>query len=284
MENKTIREKEITIYGRVEDFSQLKTADIREKHEQWHIRVQRTNENASSGTVRVRKIEVPDVGIRYEYTVKTPSVNDSEEIETTTEANEQMFIQFRFMSESGMIKHRYTFEIPGSELKWELDAYPDGKGGYHPWVRMELEVPDLDQQLPEFPIQFGEVILPEGFGNMENETREAAIDALFKEFFCTPNMYLGQQKEEELNVSEENYSMTVVIDSLKKHQAMEMYQFLTLLEYHGKTGKHSEINCAINASGEFKPQIRFVNNPAMNDAKSRASLEHYGTVTGIDLD
>ena len=185
---KAVREKEHTVYARILDFSQLKKADKAEIQEQHIIPVERTDKNRGSGKIRIRKVTSRSGDVRYELTTKS-DVKEGK-IEVTVPTTEENFIQFKVLASVSMFKHRYTFTDEGSGLKWEVDAVPDGNGGYYPWVRAEIEVKDLNDKVPEFPIKTEEVIYPPELSETSEEEYEEKTDKLNSRFFVKGNIYL----------------------------------------------------------------------------------------------
>lgn len=185
---KAVREKEHTVYARILDFSQLKKADKAEIQEQYVIPVERTEENRGSGKIRIRKVTSRNGDVRYELTTKS-DVKEGK-IEVTVPTTEENFIQFKVMASVSMFKHRYTFTDEGSGLKWEVDAVPDGNGGYYPWVRAEIEVKDLKDKVPEFPIKTEEIIYPPELSETSEEEYKEKTDKLNSRFFVKGNVYL----------------------------------------------------------------------------------------------
>lgn len=186
---KAVREKEHTVYARILDFSQLKKADKAEIQEQYIIPVERTEENRGSGKIRIRKVTSRSGDVRYELTTKS-DVKEGK-IEVTVPTTEENFIQFKVMASVSMFKHRYTFTDEGSGLKWEVDAVPDGNGGYYPWVRAEIEVKDLKDKVPEFPIKTEEIIYPPELSETTEEEYKEKTDKLNGRFFVKGNVYLN---------------------------------------------------------------------------------------------
>lgn len=185
---KAVREKEHTVYARILDFSQLKKADKAEIQEQHIIPVERTDKNRGSGKIRIRKVTSRSGDVCYELTTKS-DVKEGK-IEVTVPTTEENFIQFKVMASVSMFKHRYTFTDEDSGLKWEVDAVPDGNGGYYPWVRAEIEVKDLNDKVPEFPIKTEEVIYPPELSETSEEEYEEKTDKLNSRFFVKGNVYL----------------------------------------------------------------------------------------------
>lgn len=196
---KAVREKEHTVYARILDFSQLKKADKAEIQEQHIIPVERTDKNRGSGKIRIRKVTSRSGDVRYELTTKS-DVKEGK-IEVTVPTTEENFIQFKVLASVSMFKHRYTFTDEGSGLKWEVDAVPDGNGGYYPWIRAEIEVKDLNDKVPEFPIKTEEIIYPPELSETSEEEFKEKTDKLNSRFFVKGNVYLDDnntQKQTEL--------------------------------------------------------------------------------------
>lgn len=189
-----LREKEHTFFARILDFSQFKLATRAQVQEQWAVKVPRSEQNASEGSIRARKVTKRNGKTHYELTVKNKVSEGS--IEVTVPTTEAMFFQIRALSEQGMMKHRYTFPIKGTGLKWEVDAVPDGNGGYYPWVRIEIEVKDLKDKVPEIPIKTEELIMPPHLSNMTPEEHQAKTQPLMDRFFLTKNPFATEQGEE----------------------------------------------------------------------------------------
>ena len=183
-----VREKEHVVFARLLDFSQLRQANKAEIQEQYGIRINKTEENAGSGKIRIRKITARNGHVRYEMTTKS-DVSEGK-IEVTVPTTEANFIQMKVLADSGMLKHRYVFNVKGTGLKWEIDAVPDGNGGYYPWVRAEIEVKDLKESLPDFPLKTEEIIFPPQFSEISEEEHKKKTDELYKRFFVTGNPHL----------------------------------------------------------------------------------------------
>lgn len=192
-----IKEIEYTVYARLTDFTQLEKAASCEKQEQWELRIDKTDQNAAGGRIRVRKTEVAGAEPTYVSAIKMKAASNdggpSESFEIEAPSSDAAFIAFRFMSEQGMVKHRYRYPIVGTELVWELDAYPNDQGGYHEWVKLDLEVKSATDQLPELPLNFADVILPKGMGDLSEDEWEAKVQVIYQQCFISKNPYLKQE-------------------------------------------------------------------------------------------
>lgn len=190
---KAIREKEFTIFARIMNFSQLKNANRGEIQEQYIIPVEQTEENAGKGSIRVRKITARNGRSRYELTTKN-KMGEGDSIEVTVPTTKENFIQFKVLSTVAMLKHRYTFNIKGTDKKWEVDAVPDGNGSYCPWVRCEIEVDDLESKdIPELPLEVEELILPPELGKLTQEEYDEKTKPIMDRFFTSSNPYIDDE-------------------------------------------------------------------------------------------
>ena len=195
---KAIREKEFTVFARILNFSQLKKANRAEIQEQYIIPIEKTEENAGQGAIRVRKITARNGRSRYELTTKN-KMDVGDNIEVTVPTSKENFIQFKVLSTVSMLKHRYTFKIKGSDKKWEVDVVPDGNGSYYPWARCEIEVDDLnDKNVPELPLEVEELILPPELGKLSQEEYDEKTKPIMDRFFTSGNPYVKDGEENSL--------------------------------------------------------------------------------------
>lgn len=195
---KAIREKEFTVFARILNFSQLKKANRAEIQEQYIIPIDKTEENAGQGAIRVRKITARNGRSRYELTTKN-KMDVGDNIEVTVPTTKENFIQFKVLSSVSMLKHRYTFKIKGSDKKWEVDVVPDGNGSYYPWARCEIEVDDLnDKNVPELPLEVEELILPPELGKLSQEEYDEKTKPIMDRFFTSGNPYVKDGEENSL--------------------------------------------------------------------------------------
>lgn len=195
---KAIREKEFTVFARILNFSQLKKANRAEIQEQYIIPVDKTEENAGKGGIRIRKITARNGRSRYELTTKN-KIDTGDNIEVTVPTTRENFIQFKVLSSVSMLKHRYTFMIKGSNKKWEVDVVPDGNGSYYPWARCEIEVDDLnDKDVPELPLEVEELILPPELGKLSQEEYDEKTKPIMDRFFTSGNPYVKDGEENSL--------------------------------------------------------------------------------------
>lgn len=186
---KAQKEIEHIVYGRLTDFAQLSNAASREIQEQWQVKLPKSEKNAAEGAVRVRKSQIEGADPNYFLTMKTRAKVGS--LESTLSCSEDMFTMMKFVAEFGMVKDRYRFPVPNTELVWEVDVFKKPDGTYHDWVKIDLEVDDLSTPLPELPLKFADVILPTDLEGPDKEKHNATLDTLYSSVFKTANPYLN---------------------------------------------------------------------------------------------
>lgn len=180
-------EKEIVTYGKIVDMDDLKKADRKEEQEQWEIRM-KDDKHQYGGCIRIRCID----GKTYILTTKTfkPDKGDLEEteMELPKDVGANMLQEFKKLSSGGMIKTRYFFDVPDSDLVWEVDVYFDEKGKPREWCKIDLEVTDMRTKRPELPIQLTDAreIPPKN----RSEDQQRFLERLMEKEFITPNPYL----------------------------------------------------------------------------------------------
>ncbi len=185
-DGQTRAEKELVYYGKIVDMGELEKADSKEEQEQWEIR-SKDDTNAYGGCVRIRCIN----GKQYILTTKTfkPEKGHLSETETElpAEVGKNMMEEFKKLSSGGMIKTRYLFKVPDSDLVWEVDVYFDDKGEARQWCKIDLEVNDLRVKRPELPIQLKEVREIPAKNRSEDDQR--FLERLMDREFVSPNPY-----------------------------------------------------------------------------------------------
>lgn len=179
-------EKEVVIYGKIVDFDELKKANRKEEQEQWEIRI-KDDSSQYGGCVRIRCLN----GKQYILTIKTYRPDEGDLMETETELPAEvgvnMLQEFRKLSSGGMIKTRYFFDVPDSDLVWEVDVYYDEKKQPREWCKVDLEVSDLRLKRPDLPIQLTQAreIPPKN----RTEDQQRFIERLMGKEFVAPNPY-----------------------------------------------------------------------------------------------
>lgn len=187
-------EVEHVLYARVVDFSALDKAASYEHQEQWEIKLPKTDTNAGSFRIRIRKTVKPTGEIEYVQTTKTIDPRTKGNMEVSVPVTEDVFTQFKIGSDAGMMKDRYFFPVnDGSGLVYEVDMFfkPGAQPGskeYHDWCKIDLEVPSLEMAMPPIPEGFTDIISAP-FGK-RTEQEEARVTSLYHNEFRTKNVYL----------------------------------------------------------------------------------------------
>lgn len=170
-------EIEHTFICRLEDFSQLELADNKILQEQYEIRTDdQTKSEGVRGCIRVRAVD----GEQFILTTKLYSDDARSCQEASVETTEDMFKHFRTLAPCGSRKLRHVFPVEGTDWKWELDIYFKADGSFEEWCRLEIEVPGLEVELPEYPIRFAEVISQT---ETQSEENKELMDRLYSEVF-----------------------------------------------------------------------------------------------------
>ena len=178
LDGQTSVEKEITFYLRLNDFSELVKADRFERQEQWEFKLYTSFEaEQPAAAYRVRKTESEGVPV-YSQAIKVRR-EDGARDENEIEISAQLFDLVASTAERGMTKKRYFFNIPNTNLVWEMDVYEIEPGRYANWVRLELENPPA--RVPDFPIRYEEVIA----GDSNDPEDKALIKELYEKIFVT---------------------------------------------------------------------------------------------------
>jgi hypothetical protein len=185
---RTSAEIERVIYARVSDFKFLERASGAERQEQWSVKIPKTDENAGSGSIRVRKVtnlREPGAAIQYILTSKLDVGGKGHSAETSEQSSVDQFNVFKYFANKGMLKDRYVFPIEGSDLNWEVDCFPKPGELYFEWVKIDLEKWPSDKELPSLPFAVAEMI--DGSEGQQNEETKAKISRLYEDVFLLPN-------------------------------------------------------------------------------------------------
>ncbi|HEX9137649.1 MAG TPA: hypothetical protein VF905_12000 [Nitrospirota bacterium] len=185
---RTSAEIERVIYARVTDFKFLERAAGAERQEQWSIKIPKTDENAGSGSIRVRKVtnlREPGAAIQYVLTSKLDVGAGGSSAETSEQSSIDQFNVFKYLANKGMLKDRYVFPIEGSDLNWEVDCFPKPGELYFEWVKIDLEKWPSGKELPPLPFAAAEMM--DGDKTNQNEETKAKISRLYEDVFLLPN-------------------------------------------------------------------------------------------------
>lgn len=154
---KPVQEIEYTIYAELPDLSGLNGAYKKEEQEQWKIPF------AIENNVRARIRCVND--LEWQYTTKSVSDDWTGSKEITTVVSKEFFEEHKKIACDGFKKTRYFFRTETEGLEWEVDVFM-GKNGGKPslWVKIDLEVKDLEQKIPKLPFKVKSLIVADREG------------------------------------------------------------------------------------------------------------------------
>lgn len=163
-------ERELTIYAKLSNLRDLDSL-TRIEQIQWKL-------NLGDGDVKFRARQ--EDGKVHTICCKRPNPNGDGllEIETTVTPGfwQQMVLLF---GNHGYKKTRYIYNIPDTNMKYEIDVFLNASGNPHPWVKIDLEYPQNLDKLPVFPfsIDNDSVIV----GNDMNFQEEEFVNGLWED-------------------------------------------------------------------------------------------------------
>lgn len=197
---RTAAEIERVIYARVTSFDFLERAAGAERQEQWSVKIAKTEENAGSGSIRVRKVtnlREPGAAVQYILTSKLDIGMKGSSAETSEQSTVDQFNVFKYLANKGMMKDRYVFNIDGSDRQWEVDCFQKPGELYFEWVKIDLEGWPSGKELPQLPFTAAEII--DGDKASQTDETKAKISRLYEEVFLMANTNepLGSPAEQE---------------------------------------------------------------------------------------
>lgn len=173
-------EIEITVYVKVKNLDFLKAAYSHEVHEQWKLPFK------EDGNVRAR-LRVTN-GVVHTLTTKKKRANSYGDDEVEHVITSDLYAHLKLAAVDGYKKTRYNFPIPdtvntsGDEpLKWEVDVFPTNGGASSLWLKVDLEIVDLNMTIPQLPFQayVERLIIPSDPNATEED--DAEVDRLWAE-------------------------------------------------------------------------------------------------------
>lgn len=165
------QEIEYTFFGLVDNFEWIKGAASSEVQEQWEVFLPKGPE--LNGKLRIRAVN--DREWIFCTKVNRSSELGVKEVEQLT--TQGMFKAFCEIATTGYRKTRYNFPVPDSDLVWEIDVYVTPEGKPYPFIKIDLEVTDVDTPVPELPIEITDPIMSQHSARTPEEHRR--IQQLF---------------------------------------------------------------------------------------------------------
>lgn len=191
-------EYENEIYLRGYDIDEIKAkASSYEGQEQWGIFVPKTPQNASSGSLRVRRTDCPDGRTIYEDACKT-NLGPEGKLEDEKLVTSTRFNQFKLLADQGLIKTRYvvdsTLEDKDVNFKFELDVFYNKRGELVPWVKIDAELPQgVELEPGDIPFKYEEIIIITPASKAANTGGiNAKVGELYEKYFRTPNVHVEE--------------------------------------------------------------------------------------------
>jgi CYTH domain-containing protein len=182
------KEVEHVFYGKLDHPEELKNAQSATHHEQWMVKVPKTDDNAGQGGMRVRMEHGYGETPRYIFTTKAKT-SDGHNVEHEIPTTRDHFELMQVLADKGMVKTRYNFPIPNSTLVWEVDVFTDEEGMAAPYVKLDLEVPQgvILDKIPAFPVTLSDVVT----GDMikMDPTADAKVAKWHDEHFLRRNVH-----------------------------------------------------------------------------------------------
>lgn len=179
----TVVELERTYYGKLVDASDLLKAASSVEQEQWSVSSKLPEGCKYGGAIRVRSINDET----FVMCIKNYEHGKRGVLEHEFEINREGFEAVRRISPSGMRKTRYCFPIEGTEYCWEVDVFKDADGNLAPWVKVDLEVNDLNFQVPEFPVRLENAF--EDAPHKRSPEMQKVVENLYSKYMSIPNQY-----------------------------------------------------------------------------------------------
>lgn len=150
------QEIEFCMYTEIKNFDELKRKAINvERQEQWLVKI---DQERVDGKMRIRLIDNSRPTMCTK--IKREGMVGVEEVETDIPID--LYRHLREMAVEGFLKTRYTVPSTIQGLVWEVDVFFNNSGGYHPWVKVDLEVKNINDPIPIFPIEHGQTIFADG--------------------------------------------------------------------------------------------------------------------------
>jgi hypothetical protein len=204
-DGKVSKEIEYMFYARLDNVAVLQQADSVELQEQWGLWYDKSEVTAGTGSIRVRKITPKGIGEeslvavrsmpQYVQTIKIKT-KSGDALEIPSESSEHGFNAFKILADSGMVKYRYRFNVPNSDLVWEVDMFVEpgesvktNQPKFYPWCKIDLEVSDRSVEIPAFPEGFSDVFDSKS-PDLTEEQKEIIKD--MKKFLSLPNAHVQE--------------------------------------------------------------------------------------------
>ena len=187
-------ECEYVFFYKLTNPSQLFKAEEIIEQEQFQIQLPQLEGSKYKGWLRSRKEKLKaDAEPSYTTTLKVSEDGVSGRKELNLAGDAAFHECFALVAPDVMRKTRFIVPIEGTEgkgpdgglLKWEIDVFddPEAEGAEH-WVKVDLEVKEPLNELPEFPFSYEKSITNQW--NQRTEEEQEFIKQLFAKVYTKP--------------------------------------------------------------------------------------------------
>lgn len=146
------QEIEYAFFMLIEDLDEIKSMATKvEVQEQYELFVKK---ESHEGTIRVRSID----GGNYTCCCKVNLPDEVGKRELEIPTTKDFFDLFIYLAGRGFNKTRYVIPSDKEGLVWEVDVYQDRDGKPVEWVKVDLEVPNAETELPTIPFKYNKAI------------------------------------------------------------------------------------------------------------------------------
>ena len=164
--------------------------------EQYGIHVSKSEENATSGSIRARKeLFLIDKRVTHELTIKT-KLNDGSDLESTVEITGEMYNQYTLLPAQGMRKLRCVMELDGG-ISLEVDVFETLSGDPVDWVKIDIEMPegkrlDMDELKNIIPFKYEDIIVVTPESKTNDPELMKRVSELYDKYFTIQNKHISK--------------------------------------------------------------------------------------------
>lgn len=167
-----------TIYAQLADMQQLNQADTLERREK-HLILDETSDKNVRTTLNIHKVN--DIG--FYATTKLQYANSEAIEQVQVPISEAFYNHLAITSLHGIRFERFKINVPNTEMTWEIDVFRDTSGQRCNWVKMDLEVEKLDNEIPPLPVECVEYIMD--FPGIVTKEQAMFIEKLYRNYWVS---------------------------------------------------------------------------------------------------
>lgn len=151
-------EIERVFYGTLVNFDELKNASDVFIQEQYMCFARKDDREQQFRTRRT----VKNGRTTYEFTIKYVNRGGGSRTEINIPIEKDVFESYKNAAFEGYLKERYIFPV-NQKIKWELDLFYDRNGKPIEVVKLDLEVPNLNYPVPDWPVTLKDPFESKGY-------------------------------------------------------------------------------------------------------------------------